>query len=437
MRPSNSGLDQAVLLTRRSAMAAAGSVLAAGALAACRADAGQSVDTSTAASTAPDRLEPIADNCLDPTMANQAATYRNIDRQKVGIRVIPNDPEHIVPLMRSGSALNELRYSYQSGSATIDEFVARNRIGGLLVLKDGAIVHEQYAMGNDDASRWTSMSIAKSVTATLIGAALVDRAIGSLDDAIPKYVPELKNSAYKDNTIRQVIQMISGVSWNEDGANDPYGDNDIARMFNGVYGSDPAAVMELMRTRPRASAPGTVFNYSTGEAYVASTVVANATGKTVSDYLAEKIWRPAGMEGEGYWMLDNPGGRELGGSCFQATLRDYGRLGQFLMTPPEGLLPHGWRDEAGQPQSPHTRYDMYPDDPYHYGYGYYWWCVPLGVAGVQGPAPTFLGMGHGGQRLYINPSQRVVTVLWSAWPNKQGHDPEFFALLDTVVAALR
>lgn len=426
------------VVSRRSALVTAAGMIAAGTLAAaCSTDtASGTAATNSGVSPAPD-LEPIADNCLDPTMANQAATYRNIDRQKLGIRVIRNDPGRISALRGSGKSLNGLRYTVKGTERSIDGFVSSNRIGGLLVLKDGAIVHEQYAMGNTESSRWTSMSIAKSVTATLIGAALVDGAIGSLDDPIPRYVPELKDSAYKDNTIRQIIQMISGVKWVEDGANDPYGDNDIARMFKGVYGTDPAAVMELMRTRPRAAAPGSVCNYSTGEAYVASTVVANATGKTVSDYLSEKIWRPAGMEADGYWMLDNPGGRELGGSCFQATLRDYGRLGQFIMNPPEGLLPRGWRDEAGSPQSPITRYDMYPDDPDHFGYGYYWWCVPPGVAGARGPEPTFLGMGHGGQRLYINPSQRVVSVLWSAWPNKQGRDEEYFALLDGIVNALR
>ncbi|MGV9854148.1 serine hydrolase [Streptomyces sp. NPDC003442] len=98
-------------------------------------------------------------------------------------------------------------------------------------------------------------------------------------------------------------------------------------MFKGIYGKQPGAVMELMRTHPRAAAPGSVFNYSTGEAYVLSAVVANATGKTASRYLSERIWRPLGMEADAYWILDAPGGREMGGSCIQATLRDYGRFG--------------------------------------------------------------------------------------------------------------
>lgn len=427
------------VLSRRSAFATAG-FLAVGALAACGTGASPSdPGTSSGSSAAPDD-ELIADHFLDTTPENQAATYRHMDRQ-FATRVIPTDPGRSAPLPRSGKSLDGLRYTYKGTERTLDRWVAGNRVAGLLVLKDGAIAHEQYAMGNTETTRWTSMSIAKSVTATLIGAALVDGAISGLDDPVTRYVPELNNSAYQDNTIRQVLEMSSGVKWIENGATDPYGDNDIARMFKPVYAGQPGAVMELMRTRPREAAPGSVFNYSTGEAYVASAVVANATGKTASDYLSEKIWRPLGMETDAYWMLDAPGGRELGGSCIQATLRDYGRFGQFILTGGEGVLPKGWRDEAGKPQSPVTDYGRlypgYPDDPY--GYGYYWWALRPGAAGARGPIPTFIGLGHGGQKLYINPSERVVVVLWSAWRDEEGSEKgkEFLTVLDAVVNALR
>lgn len=382
-------------------------------------------------------VEPIAENILDTTAENQAATYRHIDRQRLATRTIHTDPARTVPLPRTGTSLSDVRYTYQGAGRTVEGFVADNRIAGLLVLKDGAIAHEQYAMGNDETTRWTSMSIAKSVTATLVGAALTDGAISRLDDPVVRYVPELRGSAYQDNTIRQLLQMSSGVRWIEAGANDPYGDNDIARMFKGVYGKRRGAVMELMRTRPRAAAPGRVFNYSTGEAYVVSSAVANATGMTVSSYLAKKIWRPLGMEADAYWMLDAPGGRELGGSCIQATLRDYGRFGQFILTGGHGVVPKGWRDQAGRPETRITDYGrLYEGSPY--GYGYFWWALPAaGVAGARGPAPSFVGLGHGGQKLYINPAEGVVVVLWSALRPGVDVDPEFWALLDSVVHALR
>ncbi|MEV0293513.1 serine hydrolase [Nocardia sp. NPDC050710] len=385
--------------------------------------------------------EPIATHALDTTPENQAATYRHFDRQHIANRVIPRDPTRSTPLPRSGKSLDGLRYTYQGTERTLDRYVTDTRIAGLLVLEDNAIVHEHYAMGNTETSRWTSASIAKSFTGTLIGAALADGAIASLDDPIPRYVPELGDSAYKDNTIRQLLEMSSGVEWTEAGATDPYGDNDIARMFQAVYGYQPGAVMELMRTRPRAAAPGSVFNYSTGESYVLSAVVANATGKTASDYLSEKIWRPAGMEADAYWILDAPGGREMGGSCIQATLRDFGRFGQFIMNASEGVLPTGWRDEAGKPESATTDYGrLYPEDPDNpYGYGYHWWAIRSGTAGACGPVPTFMAAGHAGQKLYINPAERVVVVQWAAWRDEDSSENgyEFLAVLDAVVNALR
>lgn len=428
-------------LSRRSVLATAGGLLAMGTLAACSSGTSSSRPNATASTSPTTDNEPIASHILDPTPENQAATYRHIDRQKLGTRVIANNPARTTGLARSSKSLDGLSYTYKGTERTLDRFIAYNRVAGLLVLKDDNIVHEQYGMGNTETSRWTSMSISKSVTATLIGAALADGAIKSLDDPIPRYVPELKDSAYKDNTIRQVLQMTSGVKWNEAGADDPYGDNDIARMFKGVYGNDPGAVMELMRTRPRAAAPGSVFNYSTGEAYVASAVLIGATGKSASDYLSEKIWQPLGMEAEAYWMLDSPGGKELGGSCIQATLRDYGRFGQFILTGGEGVLPKGWRDEAGAPQSPVTDYGHpYPGWPG--GYGYFWWAIPTGTKGARGPSPTFEGLGHGGQKLYVNPSEGVVIQLWSAWDSREpelhkSRGEQWDAILDATVTALR
>ncbi|NEW71617.1 serine hydrolase domain-containing protein [Streptomyces rhizosphaericus] len=428
-------IDSHHVLSRRSTLTAAG-IAAVSALGVDGAEArSRHPSTSSRSGLAPG-AEPIAENLLDTTPENQAATYRHVDRQRLATRAIHTDPARTTPLPRSGTSLSDVRYVYQGTRRTVRRFVSENRIAGLLVLKDGAIAHEQYAMGNTETTRWTSMSIAKSVTSTLIGAGLADGAIGGLDDPVLRYVPELKGSAYQDNTIRQLLQMSSGVKWIEAGANDPYGDNDIARMFKGIYGKQRGAVMELMRTRPRAAAPGSVFNYSTGEAYVLSAVVANATGKTASHYLSEKIWRPLGMEADAYWILDAPGGREMGGSCIQATLRDYGRFGQFILTGGGGVVPRGWRDQAGRPESRITDYGrLYEGSPY--GYGYLWWAIPPGVAGARGRVPTFVGLGHGGQKLYINPAEGIVAVLWSALRPGVDVDPELFALLDSVVRALR
>lgn len=432
---TTSSSDSPYMLSRRTALAAAAGLLAAGPLAACGTSAPSSPRLSNGPSPAPDD-EPIGESVFDTTPENQAATFRHVDRQPLATRIIRANPARSTPLSRSQKSLEGLRYSYKGTDRTLDRWVADNRVAGLLALKDGAIVHEQYAMGNTETSKWESMSVAKSVTGTLVGAALADGAIGGLDDPIPRYVPELKNSVYDDNTIRQLMQMSSGLKW----VSKPYtlhGDSDIARLFQAVYSNRPGAAMEYIRNRPRVAAPGSVFNYANGDSYVLGAVVAGATGKTLSDYLSEKIWRPVGMEADAYWMLDAPGGLEMGGNSISATLRDYARFGQFILTGSEGVLPKGWRDEAGRPSSPITDYGrLYSGDPE--GYGYQWWAIPSGVAGAHGPVPTFMALGHGGQKLYINPAENVVVVQWSAWRDEESTEKgnEFLAVLDAMVKAL-
>ncbi|MGV9823827.1 serine hydrolase domain-containing protein [Nocardia xishanensis] len=423
-------------MNRRSALAAAAGLFAAGALVACGTDKqATSPSVSTTAGGAP-ADEALATSVLDTTAENQAATFRHFDRL-FPTRVFRTDPAKTTPLSRSRKTLDGLRYNFNNTERSIDNYVADNRIAGLLVLKDGAIAHEQYAMGNTETSKWTSWSMAKSFVGTLIGAALADKSITSLDDSVTRYVPELKNSPYQDNTIRQVLQMCSGLRW----TSEPYtlyGDSDIAHLFQAAYTSKPGAVMDVIRNRPRVAAPGSKFNYANADTYVLGAVVAKATGKTLSDYLSEKIWRPIGAEADGFWMLDAPNGLEMGGNNLSATLRDYGRFGQFILTGGEGVLPKGWRDEAGSPQSPITQYGKLYEEPSPWGYGYQWWALQPGAGGARGPVPTFSAIGIHGQYLYINPGENVVVVQWAAWRNSSEPQKslEFRTLLDGVVTAL-
>ncbi|MFE7721894.1 serine hydrolase domain-containing protein [Nocardia rhizosphaerihabitans] len=426
--------DGTFLINRRSALGLGAAVLAAGALAACGTDKQSASSSSLTTSATND--EAFDTSVLDTTAERQVATFRNFDRL-FPTRVFRADPAKTTPLSQSKKKLDGLRYNFNNAQRNIDNYVADNRIAGLLVLKDGAIAHEQYAMGNTESSKWTSWSMAKSFVATLVGAALADKSIASLDDPVTRYVPELKDSPYQENTIRQVLQMCSGLRW----TSKPYtlyGDSDIAHLFQAAYTSRPGAVMDVIRNRPRVSAPGVKFNYANADTYVLGAVVAKATGKNLSDYLSEKIWRRIGAEADGYWMLDSPNGLEMGGNNLSATLRDYGRFGQFILTGGEEVLPKGWRDEAGSPQSPTTQYGKLYEEPYPMGYGYQWWALPPGVGGARGPAPTFTAQGIHGQFLYINPSENVVVVQWAAWREswESPKELEFLALLDGVVNAL-
>ncbi|WP_208513849.1 serine hydrolase domain-containing protein, partial [Variovorax paradoxus] len=254
----------------------------------------------------------------------QAPTYRHMDRLYATRMIKRGAQVHPLP---AGPAV-DVRYRAGDAEFGIDAFMARNRAAGLLVLKNGQVVLERHAMGNDAATRWMSFSVAKSIASTLVGAALHDGLIASLDDAVVAYVPALRGSAYDGVTLRQVLQMSSGVAWNEDYL-DPASDR--RRMLRAQLDQDAGAVLAFMATLPRVAPAGTRFNYSTGETYLVGRILAGALREPIGDYLSRKIWAPFGMEADAYWQLDAPGGQEFAGSGVNATLRDFGRFGLFIL----------------------------------------------------------------------------------------------------------
>lgn len=377
--------------------------------------------------------EAIANSLLETTADNQAATYRHVDRiaatrsvqRGAGVRGLP---AHAVPL-------DTLRYDFDGRSLSIDDYMARNRTSGLLILKGGRIALERYRMGNDDASRWTSFSVAKSITSTLVGAALADGSIGSLDDPLTRYLPQLQGTAYAANTIRELMRMCSGVRWSEDYV--ASGDSDITRLSQAMQANRPGSTLELMASRPRAAAPGSAFNYSTGESFVLGAVVAAATGSDLSRYLSDKVWSRAGMEADAYWMLEAEGGLEMGGNNLSSCLRDYGRLALYLLEGAGGALPAGWLEQAAYPDSAVTACGaLYPGYPL--GYGYQWWSFPRGAAALPFHDGAFTAQGIFGQFVYINPQQDLVAVVLSAWPASwvDSAELETYTLLGTAAAAL-
>jgi CubicO group peptidase (beta-lactamase class C family) len=378
--------------------------------------------------------ESIAASLSSTTPDNQAATYRNVDRLYATRRFARGAA--VSPLAAHAVSLQDLRYDAGAGPKSVAEYMAKSRSAGLLILKDGKVALERYAMGNNERSLWTSFSVAKSLTSTLIGLALQEGRIRSLDDSVEAYVPALRSSAYAGCSIRSLLRMTSGVGWNEEYS--ATGNSDIAKLVQAFSSNQPGEVFELMRSRPRSAPVGSAFNYSTGETYVLGAVLAAAIGGNLSDYLARKIWAPAGMEADGYWMLDAPGGLEMGGNNFSATLRDYARLGSFMLEGGAGSsrLPDGWRALAGQPDNAVTAHgQLYPGYPL--GYGYQWWSFPNDPA-LAPHEDAFTAQGIFGQFIYINPAHRVVAVVWSAWPEAWVNDleSETYAMLGTAVATL-
>jgi len=351
---------------------------------------------------------------LQWTPQQQAWGYRNFE--KVGQAKVIARGKHVHPLPVAAHQIDPV---FTAGGKTYDtaSYMAAFRASGILVLKDGKIVLERYGLGRGPHDRWTSFSVAKSVTSTLIGAAIKDGKIKSLDDPVTLYIPELKGSAYEGVTVRQLITMTSGVKWNED-YTDP--NSDVAKVGLSVLEPGVNPVVSYMRRLPREAQPGTKFVYKTGETDLAGILVSNAVGEPMAQYLSEKIWKPYGMEQDGVWVEDIAG-HERGGCCISMTLRDYGRLGQFIMDGGKAgghdVVPTGWIADA---TSPHVK-----EPPY----GYFWWLIPGG----------YEAEGIFGQTVSIFPKDHIVVVINSAWPGAwvESIDAVRMKYLDAIRAAAK
>lgn len=341
-------------------------------------------------------LPPSGAAILAWTPEQQAVGYRNMERI-VPTRVIRRGG-HVRTLPM---AMTQIDPSWRWNGRKLDvtSYMARMRTSGVIVLKDGRIVLERYGLGRGPADRWTSFSVAKSVTSTLIGAAIQDGYIKSLDAPVTDSIPELKGSAYDGVTIRQLVTMTSGVKWNED-YSDPH--SDVAQAGNAILEPGVNPIVSYMRRLPRADPPGSKWVYKTGETDLAGILVSNAVGKPLADYLSEKIWAPYGMEQDAVWVED-VAGHERGGCCISMTLRDYARFGQFMLEGGKAggvqVLPPGWVADA---TSQHVKL---PPGEGDLGYGYFWWLFPGGYAAE----------GIFGQQVFVYPQDGVVIAINSAW----------------------
>ncbi len=281
----------------------------------------------------------------------------------------------------------------------VDAYMKAQRTAGLVIIQDGKIRMERYGLGFDGLGRWTSFSVAKSLTSTMVGAAIKDGAIKSLDDKVTQYIPDLKGSAYDDVSVRQLLTMTSGVKWNED-YQDP--NSDVARFNDHKAEPGVDVTVSYMRKLPREAPAGTKWVYKTGETNLIGVLVSSATKKKLSDYLSEKVWRPFGMEQDATWLLGSTG-HEISGCCVQASTRDFGRFGVFIlnggMIAGKSILPDGWIAQATTKQAETGE----PDG----GYGFQWWTNNDG---------SFAAQGIFGQGIFIDPKRKLVIASNSNWP---------------------
>ena len=333
----------------------------------------------------------------------------------------------VYPLPKSDRPLTGVRFTSAGRTYDLYDYMALNRVSGLLVLKNGKIAFERYELGNTETTRWMSMSIAKSISSTLVGAAIKDGYIHSIDDPIVRYLPRLAGGAYDGVTVRNLLQMASGARWDETYTNPA---SDRRRMLQAQIDGRPGAILELMGKLPRAAAPGTVWNYNTGETFVVGELIHAAVKKPVAEYLSEKIWSRFGMESDATMWLESANGQEISGSGLSAVLRDYGRFGLSVqnggVVDGKKIVPDNWFAEAGSSKVIGGK---------KVDYGYMWWTPEAGADPVHEGA--FAAVGIFGQYLYINPREHVVIAVWSARPKPTEMTPvddwDFFA---AVVKAL-
>lgn len=335
--------------------------------------------------------------------------------------------EQVYPyhLVRKGDAVAPLvraerewrfRYVLDGRRYDSDDYLQRQRVTGLLVAKDGRILLERYQYDRNDAHRFQSHSMAKSVVSLLVGVALAEGRIAAIDDPVKRYVPELAGHPYGETPIRNLLQMSSGVRFSEDYT----GTDDVAVLSRAVRderGAGGVATVRPFRDHPRLHPSGTRFAYASVETQVLGLVLRGAIGRPLADYLSEKIWQPMGAEADASWMVD-AGGQEAAFCCLGAVLRDYARLGFLIANDGAAqgrqIVPPDWVREATGPTPGYPHLEPGTATRY-FGYGYQFWVFP-------GGARRFALLGVRGQAVFVDPALKLVMVQTAVW--KAARDAE-------------
>lgn len=309
-------------------------------------------------------------------------------------------------------------YSYLNKSRTINDFIEKTGTTGLLVARGDKILYEEYFKGYKDTDRLITWSVSKSIISALIGIAIGDGYISSVDDLVTDYVPSLSASGYKDVSIKDVLQMSSGIAFNEDYSNRKSDVNQIGARALGIGGPMEDVLISLRRERQA----GSYNQYVSSDTQVLGMVLRGATGIGIAEYTQEKIWKPAGMEFNSYWLIDSSGVEAAFGG-FNSTLRDLARFGilylnkGFLMG--EQIIPEKWIEDSIRTDAEHLIPGENPNSDSALGYGYQWW-IP------DGETNDFMAMGIYGQAIYINLDHNIVIVKSSSYKDYEldGDDME-------------
>jgi CubicO group peptidase (beta-lactamase class C family) len=327
--------------------------------------------------------------------------------------------------LRRAAAEPAVRYEYQGQARTLDDYLARNPATGLLIAQGDTILVERYQYARTDRDRFTSFSMAKTVTAMLIGIAIAEGRIRSEDELAAAYVPELAETEYGRTSLRHLLQMTSGVRFVENYAQM----SDVTRLAMDTFvQAGPGGVEAVKPYNERVRTAGTRFAYASVETQVLGLVLRNAAGRPVAEYLHEKIWAPMGAEADATWLIDRSG-QEATYCCLNAVLRDFARLGLLLAHDgrlgDRQLIPSAWvRAATTVPaESPHLRL-VWPLAGF--GYGYQTWLF-------TDERRMFALLGVHGQAIYVDPASRLVMVHTAVRTNAADPNAETVALWRSVV----
>lgn len=330
-----------------------------------------------------------------------ALTFRSMDELFTTRTVARAGPVWDLP--RTDRPL-DFTYTWDGETRPAEAILERTYTNALLVMKDGRIVSEIYRNRSTESSRFVGWSMTKSITSVLVGCALAENRIDSLDTPVTRYLPELESGGYDGVSIRHVMQMRSGVDYEE---RYDFGNPGVAaRNHIAALVRNTARFADVARTLPRIHEPGEVFQYKTIETAVLGWLIERVTGGSVAAYTEQCLWEPLGAESDGFYIMDGPPGtgREFSGAGFNATLRDYARFGKMMLdggvADGRRIVPEEWVRASTRPSA--------TEDTRRGGYGLQWWTI--------GSSEAYAAIGLQGQYIYVDPATRTVVVKLSYFP---------------------
>lgn len=352
---------------------------------------------------------PVPATGLAPARDHMVGLFSHYDRVRPLRRVATSAAPSV--LQRSSTEINPV-YGYDGRIKTLADYLGSHPVTGLLIARSDTILYEHYQYARSDQDRFLSQSMTKTVVGLLVGIAIAEGAIASIDDLAAQYVPDLAGTEYGKTPIRALLQMSSGMAFTET----YQAGDDIAKLALSVFlPGSPGAIAAVKQVNTRVAAPGTRFNYSSADTEVLGLVLSGAVRSTVADYFSSRIWQKLGAEADAAWPIDSTA-QEVAFCCIVARLRDWARLGLMLANDGywngQQIVPRQWLIDATSVDP--RRADLAPGQLSPIlGYGYQVWIS-------AGERRRFSLVGIHGQSMLVDPVSKLVLVHTAVRPNAMG-----------------